>query len=135
MLYLIFAGEKVHIYPECRLTEKGTEYIGKVDVTESGRKCLNWRDYYPGAEKEHPAEPLFNFSTSDPTGTPPINLEMESFFLNSDTWSHHNYCRNPRDGWDRPWCYVSIDPHLEWEYCNIPMCIDTGKVVFCFHVF
>ncbi|CAG0898761.1 unnamed protein product [Darwinula stevensoni] len=115
--------EKVHIYPECRLTESGKEYVGKVSVTESGRKCLKWRDYPYGTEDEYPGGPHLNFSSSDPSGTPIINLEFEGWFLNRDSWSHHNYCRNPFWG-DRPWCFVST-PNITWEYCNIPMCTDT----------
>ncbi|CAG0901655.1 unnamed protein product, partial [Darwinula stevensoni] len=115
-------SEKVHIYPECLLTKRGKEYVGKVSVTKSGRKCLKWRDYPGGTSDDYPGGPHLNFTTSDPSGTPIINLGDESYFLNRDTWSHHNYCRNPYFG-KRPWCNVS-GPNITWEYCNIPMCTD-----------
>ncbi|CAG0895358.1 unnamed protein product [Darwinula stevensoni] len=112
--------EKVHIYPECRLTEKGMEYVGKVSVTEWGRKCLNWRDYPGGTAEEYPFGPHLDFSTSDPSGTQIINLGQEAWFVNRDSWSHHNYCRN-RWSLERPWCFVS-GTSIETEYCDIPMC-------------
>ncbi|CAG0898512.1 unnamed protein product, partial [Darwinula stevensoni] len=120
-------GEKVHIYPECRLTERGKEYVGKVSVTESGLKCLKWRDYPDGTWDDYPGGPHLNFTTSDPSGTPIINLREERYFLNRDSWSHHNYCRNPYWG-KRPWCYV-FNRNITWEYCNIPMCTNRGEKV------
>ncbi|CAG0893432.1 unnamed protein product [Darwinula stevensoni] len=115
-------------YPECRLTEKGSEFIGRVSVTEAGKKCLNWRSYpygRPNDFKEIPLDgnELSDFSDSEPSGTPRIDLVYEAHFINRDSWSHHNYCRNP-SGKERPWCFVS-DPEIQWEYCSIPMCTDT----------
>ena len=95
-------------YPECRLTGNGKEYIGKVSKTESGKDCLRW--------------------DSQPYGTPDdfsSNVTYEKHFSNLDTWSHQNYCRNPT-GKERPWCFVS-DHVVGWEYCDIPMCTNTGR--------
>ncbi len=32
-----------------------------------------------------------------------------------------NFCRNPDDSADGPWCYT-IDPASRWEYCDVPSC-------------
>ncbi|CAG0887793.1 unnamed protein product [Darwinula stevensoni] len=123
--------EKVHVYPECRLTEKGREYIGRVNVTESGRGCLDWRDYPYGTPDDFNVtvevkEFLESKSPFDPDRTPATNAAFEVHFLNLDSWSHQNFCRNP-SGRDRPWCFVSDPPAKQWEYCDIPTCTDTGK--------
>ncbi|CAG0903228.1 unnamed protein product [Darwinula stevensoni] len=98
--------EPLYKYPECRPTNKGREYIGKVSKMESGKECLRW--------------------DTQPNGTPDDFLENVTYsdhFPNLDTWSHNNYCRNP-SGRERPWCFVT-DEDVEWEYCDIPMCTDT----------
>ncbi|CAG0896448.1 unnamed protein product, partial [Darwinula stevensoni] len=98
-----YRGKTLYKYPECRLTEKGREYIGKVSETESGKECLRW--------------------DSKDFGTPNDSLANVTFsehFSNLDTWSHKNYCRNPY-GKERPWCFI-MDEGTEWEYCDIPMC-------------
>ena len=32
----------------------------------------------------------------------------------------HNYCRYTDDSIE-PWCFTT-DPHVIWEYCDIPLC-------------
>ncbi|CAG0898592.1 unnamed protein product [Darwinula stevensoni] len=99
-------GKTLYKYPECQLTKKGREYIGKVSQTESGRECLRW--------------------DTQPYGTPDDFLKFLPYslhFYNLDTWSHKNYCRNP-SGRERPWCFVKNED-VQWEYCDIPMCTDT----------
>ncbi|CAG0897288.1 unnamed protein product [Darwinula stevensoni] len=93
-------------YPECRLTKRGREYIGKENTTESGKECLRW--------DPQPYETPHDFFE---------NVTYSEHFSNLDIWSHKNYCRNP-SGRDRPWCFV-MDKDVEWEYCDIPMCTDT----------
>ncbi|CAG0888818.1 unnamed protein product [Darwinula stevensoni] len=81
----------VYKYPECRLTEKGREYIGKVSKTKSGKECLRW--------------------DIQPYGTPDDFLKevmYSNHFFNLDTLSQKNYCRNP-SGRERPWCFVRGD--------------------------
>ncbi|CAG0890889.1 unnamed protein product [Darwinula stevensoni] len=101
-------GKKQYKYPECRLTEKGREYIGKISETESGKECLKW-------------DTQANRTFDDFLEMFPYDMH----FSNLDTWSHQNYCRNP-SGRERPWCFVT-DEDTEWEYCDIPMCTDKGN--------
>ncbi|CAG0884308.1 unnamed protein product [Darwinula stevensoni] len=92
-------------YSDCRLTEKGREYIGTKDKTETGKECLRWDSMPHGIPKD--------FSSIE---------DYEGHFPNRDSWSQENFCRNP-SGKERPWCFVS-DPEIMWEYCDIPMCDD-----------
>ncbi|CAG0888817.1 unnamed protein product [Darwinula stevensoni] len=98
-------GPKGNVYPECRLTEKGKEYFGSKNLTETGKPCLNWE--------------------SQPYGMPWdfINQEMPypDHFINVDPAIHKNYCRNPSLYREKPWCFVT-DSDIEWEYCDIPFC-------------
>ena len=34
---------------------------------------------------------------------------------------HHNYCRNPDNDSNGPWCYTT-DKAIRFEYCSIPVC-------------
>ncbi|VDI42859.1 Hypothetical predicted protein [Mytilus galloprovincialis] len=44
--------------------------------------------------------------------------------MNSPTQTeHHNYCRNPDDDPNGPWCFTT-DPDVLWEECSIPLCDD-----------
>ncbi|CAG0901595.1 unnamed protein product [Darwinula stevensoni] len=133
-------SEKIHKYPECRLTEKGREYAGRVSATESGRNCLNWRDYPYGRPEDFSdvlitddksidygiplgREFIYDFQTFyDHDEVSRRDLSYEAHFRNRDSKTHLNYCRNP-SGRERPWCFVS-DPKIQWEYCDIPMCTD-----------
>ncbi|CAG0886643.1 unnamed protein product [Darwinula stevensoni] len=98
-------GSKGNVYPECRLTEKGKEYVGTKDVTVTGKPCLRWE--------------------TKPYGMPWdfFNQEMgySDHFINVDAVIHKNYCRNPALYREKPWCFVS-DPDIKWEYCDIPFC-------------
>ncbi|CAG0883081.1 unnamed protein product [Darwinula stevensoni] len=96
-------------YPECLKTEKGKEYMGIKNKTKTGKDCLRW--------------------DSKPYGKPDDFESMMFYgehFLNEDPGSHENYCRNPALR-ERPWCFV-LDLDIQWEYCDIPMCDDRGKV-------
>mmetsp|Transcript_26705 Transcript_26705/g.61471 ORF Transcript_26705/g.61471 Transcript_26705/m.61471 type:complete len:248 (-) Transcript_26705:38-781(-) len=51
-------------------------------------------------------------------------LTQGSFPATASGIGNHNYCRNP-DGKERPWCFT-VDPQVEWEYCDVPECADGG---------
>ncbi|CAG0898929.1 unnamed protein product, partial [Darwinula stevensoni] len=88
-------------YPECRLSQKGKEYVGTKNATETGKPCLRW--------------------TSRPYGMPwdffDREVEYAQLFLNMDPAIHENYCRNSGLYREKPWCFVS-DPDIQREYCH-----------------
>ena len=90
--YEDFASDKVeHI--DCQtldLPEPGSDYVGDVSVTASGRKCQNWLDQVP---HKHEFTELGNHNSCR-------NLHFS------------------RD--DAPqgiWCYTT-DPKVRWEFCS-----------------
>ena len=107
ILILDDTSPKQGLYPECKLTNMGKEYMGKISETETGMACLRW--------------------DSQPYGKPMdfmLDTPYEWHFLNLNVSTHENYCRNPGTRL-RPWCFVS-DKQIQWEYCKIPFCSDLG---------
>ncbi|CAG0901403.1 unnamed protein product [Darwinula stevensoni] len=94
-------------YPECRLSERGKEYVGTTGQTANGRPCLRWDSQPYGMPWD-----FFNQT-----------IPYEKHFLGGNPTPHANHCRNPGLHRRRPWCFVS-DPHVQWEYCDIPFCHD-----------
>ncbi|XP_066273539.1 uncharacterized protein [Branchiostoma lanceolatum] len=66
----------------------GANFRGQTSVTETGRSCTAWADH---------------------------QYEVSNFkWANLD----NNYCRNPGNVAERPWCYVDN----QWEYCRVQPC-------------
>ncbi|CAG0901525.1 unnamed protein product [Darwinula stevensoni] len=89
---------------ECKLTQKGGEYVGVKNKSISRFPCLPW------LESTHfLKDRIYN------DRRPPFPD------LLSDT---HNYCRNPNAKPGGPWCYIqdSGESGIEWEYCDVPFC-------------
>ncbi|XP_062584101.1 plasminogen-like, partial [Saccostrea cucullata] len=86
---------------ECRDTIKGEEYRGTISHTDRGRECLRW-------DSPFSPEPLF------------------ALFLEGNSSSHENYCRNPANQGEKPWCFTDASGKFA-EYCNIPMCSQSNK--------
>ncbi|CAG0902886.1 unnamed protein product [Darwinula stevensoni] len=83
---------------ECRQSETGTEYVGTMKKTKTGKNCLRW--------------------DSQPYGK--LDLTYEGHFLRNDPSTEQNFCRNPTSK-ERPWCFVD-DAATKWEFCDIPLC-------------
>jgi len=76
----------------CKLTPKGTEYIGTRSTTKTGQTCQDWSSQIPHKHS--------------------ITVEYVEAA---------NYCRNP-DGYSGgPWCYTA-NPKMRWDVCDIPSC-------------
>ncbi|XP_013925931.1 PREDICTED: prothrombin [Thamnophis sirtalis] len=74
----------------------GQNYRGKISVTKSGTECQFWSSKFPH-------KPQFNETTH-----PGTNLI-------------ENYCRNPDNNPQGPWCYTR-NPVVRREECAIPVC-------------
>jgi len=88
--------------PECRETEEGREYRGKVSKTITGKQCQSWFSNTP-----HGPDPRF---TSD------------HLFPDGSRKAAKNYCRNPDLSYtEGVWCYT-MDPRERWAACYVPLC-------------
>ena len=85
--------------PECKSTDHGKEYIGITNVTPSGLDCQRWDSQTPHSHNRNNVDDF-----------PETQLEDAA-----------NFCRNPDDEPDGPWCYTT-DPNTRWEFCDIPVC-------------
>merc|ERR1712091_575491 len=85
----------------CFCTESGADYRGIVDTTTSGKSCQVWASQYPHEHSHLPEQ------------FPEHGLGSSSF--------PHNYCRNPSNDPDGPWCYTT-DLGTVKEYCNVSRC-------------
>ncbi|CAG0890884.1 unnamed protein product [Darwinula stevensoni] len=90
--------------PECKLTQKGGEYMGTKDKTISGFHCIPWLDH-------------------DSSVVDRIRGSRKGSLPDELTGSH-NFCRNPNGYPGGPWCNVrdSGRPNLKCEYCDVPFC-------------
>ncbi|XP_038066705.1 inactive tyrosine-protein kinase transmembrane receptor ROR1-like, partial [Patiria miniata] len=76
----------------------GIFYRGKVNHTKSGYECQPWEKQEPHSHYLLPAE-------------------------YPELAGGHNYCRNPDNGLDKPWCFT-MNPDVRAEKCDIPNCDD-----------
>ena len=92
---------------------KGKSYRGLATHTVGGRLCQKWTSNVP-----HPAAasivPIADVSEKPDPDAPTLT-----------TWGNgignHNYCRNPDQSEEKPWCYTA-DATMEKEVCDIPEC-------------
>ncbi|CAG0900251.1 unnamed protein product [Darwinula stevensoni] len=90
--------------PECKLSQKGGEYVGTKDRTISGFACVPWLD-------------------PDRSEGDMMRGAREGSFPDEVTKSH-KICRNPNGNPGGPWCNIkdSRKPNLKWEYCDVSFC-------------
>ena len=89
------------MHVNCRTSELGTEYMGTISVTVSGKTCQAW--------------------TADSPHVPDTSLSS-SQFPDASMAEASNYCRNVGSAPDEfPWCYTT-DPDERWEFCDVPLC-------------
>jgi hypothetical protein len=76
-------------------------YAGNIMETETGRTCQPWDSKLPHQHNEQAVN-----------------------FPERHLGDAQNYCRNPDNKTDGPWCYT-MEP--VWEHCNISRC--EGRLV------
>ncbi|CAL8316864.1 unnamed protein product [Boreogadus saida] len=81
---------------DCRVGNGGT-YRGSTSMTSTGVTCQAWSSQVP--HKHNRFIPQMH---------PGLGLDR-------------NYCRNPDDDVNGPWCYTT-DSSKKWDYCQIPEC-------------
>ncbi|CAH1777248.1 unnamed protein product [Owenia fusiformis] len=84
---------------ECKKTRLGKNYMGRNIYTTSGKVCQDWTSQYPHRH----------------------DVYEDSQFPDYTIGSALNYCRNPTNKPNGPWCFTT-DINTEWEYCAINYC-------------
>ena len=94
----------------CRNTALGTDYMGTLNRTGSGKTCQAWISQSPHKHRY-----------SNHTG-----------YSDGSAALAKNYCRNP-DSWKGGlYCYTT-DPAKSWELCSVPYCI--GELLCAYFLF
>ncbi|ESO82914.1 hypothetical protein LOTGIDRAFT_77521, partial [Lottia gigantea] len=75
----------------CSLNDDGSDFLGNLDVSMSGKTCQAW----PLVDKARPKFPKSTF----PHGK-----------------DEHNFCRNPGSSQSKTWCYIN-STSLDYEHC------------------
>jgi len=93
----------------------GKSYRGLMQHTASGRVCKKWTE----AKKKEAFKPIADSSE-------PVDHEKPEG-TKKTTWGNgvgnHNFCRNPDQSEEKPWCYTEDpNPDHHKEVCEIPVC-------------
>lgn len=81
---------------ECMGPGGSYAYRGTLSTTKSGKTCQKWSV----------AEPQPN---------------TYSKYYTELGLGDNNYCRDPKDQYEQPWCYTT-DDNTRWEACDVPVC-------------
>lgn len=84
------------ISPTC-FNKTGSNYIGRVSRTISGKSCLPWPSF--------------------------LTKNDDRFIQNSRLLGQHNFCRNPDDSLDQPWCFINKGYTIK-EKCKMDLCVE-----------
>ncbi|TNN56024.1 Prothrombin [Liparis tanakae] len=84
---------------EC-LANSGLDYVGELEVTLGGHRCLRW------------SSPEVQSLREDKDFIPEVGLPG-------------NKCRNPDHDPEGPWCYVEVAGNLTMDYCDLELCEDS----------
>ena len=100
--YWLIAALGITTPSKCRFTKRGQEYRGTISQTAAGDACQMWSG---SATSEWRKFPEFHYQ--------------------------HNYCRNPKNVKDEPYCQRQSDG--ENIKCDIPMCGEFFSIHSLFH--
>jgi len=79
------------------LANSGLDYVGELEVTLGGHRCLRW------------SSPEVQSLREDKDFIPEVDLPG-------------NKCRNPDHDPEGPWCYVEVAGNLTMDYCDLELC-------------
>ncbi len=78
--------------------------MGTLAVTLHGKPCQRWDSQTPQSHDRNDVDTFPDASLSDAT----------------------NYCRNPDNEPNGPWCYTTY-PNARWQYCDVQFC-ENGRI-------
>lgn len=105
---------------EYLLDEFGSNYQGYRDVTAKGRNCVFWIDVDENELNGFTSVPMKGFPNKQSPGFTSVPMKDDNPLENSNwksNWQswNHNYCRNPDNSPDGPWCYVQNDDEFDGD--------------------
>ena len=91
-----WCGCVVTVDNECTYNDPhAIHYVGKKQWNEDNVTCIMWSDQ---------------------------RAYLAADFPDDDLLSAENFCRNPKPGYSRAWCYVSEDAARQWGFCALSQC-------------